>query len=64
MKKKPTYTKAQARQLLGAKNDSDLASKLGIIRQAVSAWGGDKDPIPQGRYWQIKAMLAEGKAKQ
>lgn len=59
MDKKQTYTKAQARELLNAKNDSDLARKLGVIRQAVSAWGGDDDPIPEGRHWQIRAMLAE-----
>ena len=59
MDKKISYTKAEARKLMGAKTDSDLARKLGTVRQAVSAWGGDDDPIPQQRVWQIRAMLAE-----
>ena len=59
MMTKPHYTKAQARQLLGAKNDAELARKLGVIRQAVSGWGGDDDPIPEGRAWQVRAIVAE-----
>ncbi len=62
MDAKPTYTKAQARELLGAKNDSDLARKMGVVRQAVNLWGGDDDPIPEGRCWQIRAMLSERRA--
>ena len=52
-------TKAQARELVGAKTDYQLAKRLGIKHQAVSAWGKDDAPIPQQRVWQIRAMLAE-----
>lgn len=54
--KKPTYTKAQARRALNAKNDSDLARKMGTVRQTVSSWGGDDDPIPEVRCWQVREL--------
>ena len=53
-------TKSEARKVTHCKTYSELAIKLGTSRQTVSAWGSDDDPIPQGREWQIKVMLAEG----
>ena len=56
-------TKAEALNVTDCKTYSELAIKLGTSRQTVSAWGSDDDPIPQGREWQIKVMLAEGLKK-
>jgi len=52
-------TKAQARRALGVSTDHQLAEKLGISHQAVSSWGGDDDPIPRQRDWQIRALKAD-----
>ena len=53
------FTKRQARKIMGAENDRQLAMLLGTSHQAVYKWGGDDEPIPEKRQWQIRAILAE-----
>jgi hypothetical protein len=55
-------TKREARDLLGVSSDLALSKVIGTTHQAVYKWGGDDDPIPQQRVWQIRAMLAEREA--
>ena len=55
-------TKREARDAMGAKSDYGLAKILGTTHHAVYHWGGDDDPIPQQRDWQIRLMLAERKS--
>lgn len=55
-------TKKQAKKLFGVTTDSDLARALNITPQAVQRWGGENDPIPQQRQWQIEAMKKIRKA--
>ena len=57
-----TMTKREARQILGAASDYALAKIIGTTHQAVYKWGGDDDPIPQQRDWQIRLMMAERKS--
>lgn len=52
-------TKREARELMGVPSDHALSKALGTTHQAVYKWGGDDDPIPQQRVWQIRLMLAE-----
>jgi len=52
-------TKREAREKLQVPSDHALSKALGINHQAVYKWGGDDDPIPQQRVWQIQAMLAD-----
>ncbi len=44
----------------GAKNDSDLASKLGVVRSAISQWRGSGIPLPRQARIQI---MTKGKLK-
>lgn len=62
-------TKRELKELAGVKTDTALAGWFGdalgerITQQSVSKWGGDDDPIPRGRFWQIQALLATGRLK-
>lgn len=60
-------TKRELKALAGVSTDTALAdwftTTVGdrLTQQSVSKWGGDDDPIPKGRHWQIQAMLATGR---
>ncbi|MFW6024051.1 MAG: Cro/CI family transcriptional regulator [Dichotomicrobium sp.] len=54
-------TKREAREIMGVESDHALAKKLGTSHQAVYKWGGDDEPIPEKRQWQIRCLIAEGK---
>lgn len=56
-------TKRLARQLLGAKNDAELARLFQISDAAVSQWGEDK-PIPEKRQLQIAAGVVKPARRQ
>lgn len=44
----------------GAKNDSDLALKLGVVRSAISQWRSGGVPLPRQARIQI---MTKGKLK-
>lgn len=48
-------TKRSVKQTLGFERDVELATLLGISKQAVSQMGED-DPLPEGRQWQLRAL--------
>ena len=48
-------TKRSVKQTLGFTKDIELASFLGISKQAVSQMGED-EPLPEGRQWQVRAL--------
>lgn len=48
-------TKRSVKETLGFEKDIELATFLGISKQAVSQMGED-DALPEGRQWQIRAL--------
>lgn len=51
-------TKQSLKRALGVTTDAELARLFDISRSAVHQWADNK-PIPQGRYWQMKAQRPE-----
>ena len=67
---KKRITKGQLNRMARVRTDSALArwftAQTGhpITQQSVHGWGGDRAAIPALRYWQMRALIAEGQIKQ
>lgn len=53
-----SITKNDLKGLLGVTKDVDLAKFFQIGKAAVGHWADD-EPIPEGRYWQARALRPE-----
>lgn len=49
-------TKRALKAALNIETDADLARFFATSRQNVGQWGGEDDPIPDGRQWQARAL--------
>lgn len=57
-----TFTKAEAKELFGAKTDTALADAFGVTRQAMNKIAED-EVLSGERQWQIRCLIAEGKLR-
>ena len=46
--------------MFGVDSDTKLAAAMGVKRQSLHRIG-ENQPLPNGRQWQIRALIAEGK---
>jgi len=56
------YTKKEAREALGAKNDLALARKLGVTSQAIYYYRSDDDVLSENLCWRVSMLEKMGEA--